>query len=230
MTMDVTVAACQRGDSKCFCQERFKRHLLNIGAGVEDVREDAAEFSVRVRSEADITEMMPPGFNSLSSVTSVGPGLVVVKVVPDPTCERDAIQQLVTLLSDVPAPIAGILLVAINERHSIQPTILQSSMATSFRNVSKGCIPLLVSVSFNARVWEERVATLQRGRSCDPSEGSTEDEPRGRTLSRGGRDRRSHAPTRRVLSSDAESRPRPISIQQWGVLPSESPTPGRNCI
>lgn len=205
----------------CFCREQFQRHVLDVGAAVEDVREQPSEFSVRFQRATRIGDLLPRCFSLLGSegaATPIAPGVCVAKAVHDPAGLREAGRQLAERLAELATPVSGVLLLAVDPDSGGCPMVeamrWQHTMATSVDAAAGADTALfLATAEFSARAWDARVAALRdRGRSVEPGPREDGGEPRGRTLSRGSRERRSHAPTRRVLSADAGGQPRALSL------------------
>mmetsp|Transcript_39502 Transcript_39502/g.108842 ORF Transcript_39502/g.108842 Transcript_39502/m.108842 type:complete len:378 (+) Transcript_39502:249-1382(+) len=192
-----------------FCQEQVRRHAADVGGLLEHVREEAAEFSLRLRKPVCNAELMPGCFSRIvlrsgASPALLGPGEVVLKS-SNLASVRQAVQQLAVRMGTAPAPVAGALLIATDRSRDLGSEVDAECLTSSFRALAPGDSTLLVAcVPFDARAWADRVATLQsRGRSAEVS-ARGEAESRGRTRSRGSCERRSHAPTRRVLSAGAD--------------------------
>lgn len=185
----------------CFCRENMQRQALQIGGAIEAVSDECAHFSVRLQRVVSLADLLPKCFTLLSSDQrdrEVGPGVVAVMAVREPYRCKEAQRQLAQLMHTSASLAAGILLVALEAGYTVERLHLQHSLATSDGMVSK---VVVATTEFNADLWNKRVATLRgRGRSSDPGDQDRVGESRGRTLSRGSRERRGHAPARRALS------------------------------
>eukprot|EP00401_Gymnodinium_catenatum_P053035 CAMPEP_0117465786 /NCGR_PEP_ID=MMETSP0784-20121206/4805_1 /TAXON_ID=39447 /ORGANISM="" /LENGTH=386 /DNA_ID=CAMNT_0005259705 /DNA_START=204 /DNA_END=1362 /DNA_ORIENTATION=- len=151
-----------------FCQEQVRRHAADVGGLLEHVREEAAEFSLRLRKPVCNAELMPGCFSRIvlrsgASPALLGPGEVVLKS-SNLASVRQAVQQLAVRMGTAPAPVAGALLIATDRSRDLGSEVDAECLTSSFRALAPGDSTLLVAcVPFDARAWADRVATLQAG-------------------------------------------------------------------
>lgn len=196
-----------------FCQKQLRWHIsVTSGGGLEEVQATSGSssgFLLRVRRRMRLAELFPACFSLTlaGEMTTVGPGVVMFEAEPKLQISRQTLQKFECCNNEENSlPIAAVLLTSFDKARGLDIDAAQqiySDLVVDLHSSIPSVPLVLACMHFDERACAEREASLsgrhpsERALSCESTEG------RGRTLSRGTRSRRDHAPTRRARSREA---------------------------
>lgn len=190
-----------------FCREQFCRQISMVsGTGLEESQTTSADFMLRLRREVRLAELFPKCFSLTlaGDTTTIGPGVVVIEVERQLKTTKQALRRF-GFDTGRGLPAVALLLTSFDKERGtdiVGAQQLYSELVLDFQSLFPRIPFVLACTSFDVTACAEREASLlgRRASSCAVSSDMTEG--RGRTVSRGSRSRRDHAPARRVLSRE----------------------------